>query len=392
MKYSTTDFLKVASNTAEHFGFKTVEKLKKDQACKDCTTSLPHTVVESDNMADLHGGVWCSSVSTFCDQNLHALKSPVLLYSLENIPNSEDTALILNIFNVQKSIAEAILIQACRSLLSELGHNEHTVRINSLGDNESTIRYTRELTAFLKKRLDTMSVAAREKMKEHPFLALAELIKEEHELAYKSPNPLEFLSDQSRKHFREIVEYLDMSEAPYEIDSKMLGHHEYYSDALFSIDTNPGADPDSLGNQVTARGGRFDEFFFRKTKNRVPAAGAVVTLKNTKPVAKMPRPKLIPSSAYVVQLGLGPKMRSLMIIDELRRAGINVEHNLASDSLSTQLRDAEARNIRYSIIIGQKEYMEKMVILRDMHERSQEQVTVETMVRKLRRQVSGQTA
>ena len=392
MKYSTTDFLKVASNTAEHFGFKTVEKLKKGQACKDCTTSLPHTVMAGDSLADLHGGVWCGSVSTFCDQNLHALKSPVLLYSLENLPNTEDTALVLNIFNVQKSIAEAILIQACRSLLSELGHTEHTVRINSLGDNESTIRYTRELTTFLKKRLDIMPVGAREKMKEHPFLALAELLKEEHELAYKSPNPLEFLSDQSRKHFREIVEYLDMSEAPYEIDPKMLGHHEYYSDALFSIDANPGVNPEALGNLITTRGGRFDEFFYRKTKNRVPAAGAIVTLKNTKPVAKMPKPKLVPSSVYVVQLGFGPKMRSLMIIDELRRAGINVEHDLASDSLSTQLRDAEARNIRYSIIIGQKEYMEKMVILRDMHERSQEQVSVDAMVRKLKRQVSGLAA
>jgi histidyl-tRNA synthetase len=385
MKYSTTDFLKVASNTAEHFGFKTAEKLKKNPICRDCTTPLAHSVGTADAVVDLHGGMWPECVSTFCDQNLHAIKSPVLLYSLENIPQTNDTALSLSIFNVQKSIAEAILIQACRSLLNELGHTDHIVRINSLGDNESTLRYTRELTTFLKKRLDVMPVNAREQMKQHPFLALAELIKEQHELAHKSPNPLEFLSDQSRKHFREIVEYLDMSEAPYEIDPKMLGHHEYYSDALFSIDEIISSETESPAN-ITTRGGRFDEFFFRKTKNRIPAAGAVVTLKNNKQVSKIPKTKLSPSSVYVVQLGLGPKMRSLMIIDELRRSGINVEHDLASDSLSTQLRDAEARNIRYSVIIGQKEFMEQTVILRDMHERSQEQVSVDSMVKKLKRQ------
>ena len=78
-----------------------------------------------------------------------------------------------------------------------------------------------------------------------------------------------------------------------------------------------------------------------------------------------------------------------MIIDELRRSGITVEHNLASDSLSAQLRDAEDRGFRYTIIIGQKEYVEQTVILRDMLERSQEQITVEQMIKKLKRQILG---
>lgn len=388
MKYSTTDFLKVATHTAEHFGFKTAEKLKKDPLCKECVVELPHSINENDTYLDSHGGIWPGSVVTFCEQNIHAVKTPVLMYSLENVPNSQDSALTLNIFNVQKSIAEAILIQACRSILNELGHTEHIVRINSLGDTESTTRYTRELTTFLRKRLDGMPVNARERMKEHPLLALADLINEKHELAYKSPNPLEFLSDTSRKHFREIVEYLDMSEAPYEIDPKMIGHHELYSDALFSIDDTTELGPDETTNLIT-RGGRFDEFVFRKTKNRIPAVGAVVTLKNNKPVARMPKAKQSPSSIYVVQLGFGPKMRCLMIIDELRRAGINVEHNLASDSLSTQLRDAEARGFRYTVIVGQKEYVEQSVILRDMQERSQEQIPIDQMIKKLKKHSFG---
>jgi histidyl-tRNA synthetase len=78
-----------------------------------------------------------------------------------------------------------------------------------------------------------------------------------------------------------------------------------------------------------------------------------------------------------------------MIIDELRRAGINVHHDLASDSLSAQLRDAEERGMRYTIIIGQKEYVEKSVILRDLQERSQEQIPIDQMVKKLRRQNSA---
>jgi histidyl-tRNA synthetase len=227
-----------------------------------------------------------------------------------------------------------------------------------------------------------MPVNAREAMKEHPMLALQSLIDEKHDLAHTSPNPLEYLSDGSRKHFREIIEYLDMSETPYEIDSKMLGHHECYSDAIFALDINTD---DETGAPISARGGRFDEFSGRNTSTRTPSAGVVIQLNNSKAPARNPRTVAQKPSVYVVQLGFGPKIRSLMLVDALRQAGIPVMHDLASDSLSTQLREAEAMGVNYTIIVGQKEFVEGTVILRDMNARNQEYVTQDTLIRKLKR-------
>ncbi len=386
MKYSPTDFLKITSNTAEHFGFRTSDSFKKEPLCRNCITSLSHSITDEDKNLDSHNGLLTSSIATFCENNLYALNAPVFLYSLDQVPDTQEVSVAFNIFNVPKSIAEAILIQVGKSLMNELGHTDHTVRINSLGDNESTTRYSRELANFLKKRLDVMPETARELMKDHPLSALINLVELDHELAYKSPNPLEFLSDQSRKHFREIVEYLDMTETPYEIDPKMISNHEYYSDALFAIEDNV-PDPDNpIG--ISIRGGRYDEFVFTRTKSRIPAVGAVVTLKNiAKPPARIPKVKSSIPDVYVVQLGFGPKIRSLMIVDELQRAGVPVRHDLSSDSLSTQLREAEARGVRYAIIIGQKEFIDQTVILRDMRERSQENISSDQMIKKLKRQL-----
>ena len=77
-----------------------------------------------------------------------------------------------------------------------------------------------------------------------------------------------------------------------------------------------------------------------------------------------------------------------MIIDELRRAGIPVHHDLASDSLSAQIREAEARGVRYTIIVGQKEFIDQTVILRDMKERNQENIRPEQMLKKLKKQLA----
>ncbi len=345
---------------------------------------MPHTVNATNKKTDSHGGLLSSGIATFCDANLHALEKPILLYSVEQTPHTKEPAVTFHIFNVERSIAEAILIQATRALANELGYTDHTVRINSLGDSDSLARYTRELTNYLKKRLETMPTQARELMKEHPLHALTNLIEQDHEISHRSPNPLEYLSDQSRRHFREIIEYLDMSETPYEIDPKMLGHHECYSDAIFSIDFNTEGDETA---PIAVRGGRFDEFVYRTTRTRTPAVGAVVTLNNTKAPSRSPRIKVPKPSVYVVHLGFGPKIKSLLLIDNLRQAGIPVIHDLANDSLSDQLRDAEKRGVDYAIIIGQKEYVEDTYIFRDLNARNQEFIDKDTLMKKLKRKV-----
>jgi histidyl-tRNA synthetase len=379
MSLTPTDFIKTAHKTAEHYGFATVDTLKKDQACKDCKITLPHTVNGTNKRVDNHSGLLCNGVATFCDSRLHAIERPILLYAIEQTPYTAEPAITFHIFNVPKSIAEAILIQVTRALANDLGYTDHTVRINSLGDKDSQTRYTREATNFLKKRIDAMPPTARELMKEHTLLALNQLIEEEHELGFRGPNPMEFLSDQSRKHFREIIEYLDMSQTPYEIDPKMTGHHECYSDAIFSIDVHDDNAP------ISIRGGRFDEYARRTTRTQTPAAGAVVTLKDMKIPTRIPRTKAAKPSVYVVHLGFGPKIRGLMMIDEMRRAGIPVLHSLASDSLSEQLRDAEKKGVAYTIIIGQKEFVENTVILRDMAARNQEFIDQDAAIKRLKR-------
>lgn len=385
MQLTSTDFLKLATHTAEHFGFETIDQLRRQPECKQCIQSIPHTITANNKKLDSHYGLLSSAVATYCDERLHALTRPVLLYSLTQAPHTGETAVTFHIFNVERSIAEAILIQVARALANDLGHHEHTVRINSLGDNDSLTRYSRELATFLKKRLDVMPTTARELMKDHPLSALSHLISIDHELAHRSPSTLEFLSDQSRKHFREIIEYLDMSETPYEIDPHLLGHHECYSDTLFSIDFLNNEV--GKGSQISVRGGRFDEFVYRNTRTRTPVVGSSIVLKNSKAPIRNPKSKRYNPAVYVIQLGFGPKIRSLLLIDSLRQAGVPVFHNLASDSLSTQLRDAENRGVKYVIIIGQKEFVDNTVIFRDMEVRNQEYISPEVLIKKLRKKL-----
>ncbi len=383
---SAQDFIKSASHTAHHFGFSPLEKLKAHPSCKNCDSKIQHKDSAQDRKSDALHGMLTSGMSSYFDFKLNGIEGPSLFYTTEQVPRSGDIAITFHVLNVKKSIAEALLIQTIRSLLNDLGYMHHTVRINSLGDTDSSTRYIRDLTNYLKKRLEEMPPQARELMKEHPLTALMYLIEKDHDLAKKSPSPLEYLTDLSRKHFREIVEYLDMSETPFEIDPRLLGSHECYSDALFAFDILNEDRERMVDNPLTIRGGRYSTFVSKMSKSKVPAAGAVMILKDKKAPTNIPTPHIKNNSnVFLVQLGFGPKVKSLLLIDELRRAGISVHQNIMSDSLGEQLRQAEARKSRYAVILGHKEFMDGNVILRDLEKQNQENIPAHTLATHLKR-------
>lgn len=385
MDITPTDFLKQATSTAEHFGFKNLGSYKKDPQLKGCNQKLTNSSSAVERRLDSLHGMLTAGISAYTDEKLHAIDGPVFYYSVDQVPRSGEAAVSLQIFGVEKSIAEAILIQAARSLADDLGFSNTSVRINSMGDRDSSTRYHRELTNYLKKRMEDMPISARELMKEHTSVALMHLLEKGHELGFKSPSPLEYLSDQSRKHFREIIEYLDISETPYEIDPKLIGHYQCYSDALFAVDLLDDDHRPLEQEPIFIRGGRYSNFMFKHARKEIPAVGAVIVLREKKAPLRTPRVPRQNPSVYVVQLGFGPKIRSLMLVDNFKRANIPVMQSLSSDSLSAQLRDAENQGVRYTIIIGQKEFVENTVILRDMQARNQESVPLETITSRLKR-------
>jgi histidyl-tRNA synthetase len=387
MNISVTDFMKAATSTAQHFGFLPIEKVRKNKECKNCKDKISHNATASDRRNDSLHGMLTAGMGAYFDNKLHALEGPVLFYSTDHVPRSGEAAISLQIFNVEKSIAEVLLIQTIRAMLAEVGQEDYSIRVNSLGDKDSVTRYVRELTNYLRKRLDDMPAPARELTKEHVLVSLMHLIEKDHELAHRSPSPLEYLSDTSRKHFREIVEYLDISNAPYEIDPKLIGHHECYSETLFAFDVNGKQDTEGI-DPVYIRGGRYDTFVSRMSKKHVPASGAVIVLRDKKALTRTPRPRMRKRPAvYMVQLGFGPKVRSLLLMSELKRAKIPILQNIVSDSLSEQLRHAESENVRFAVILGQKEYIENSVIVRDLAAQSQETIPVDRLTSHLKRAV-----
>jgi len=191
-----------------------------------------------------------------------------------------------------------------------------------------------------------------------------------------APDSISFLCHSCKKHFKEVLEYLEEMGIQYTMNKNLVRGLSYYTRTVFEVYTK-SEEEGGLPVQI-ASGGRYD-YLARQIggKKDVPAVGFSIGVDRI--VESVWYKKLSPRilkkpKIYFIQLGTEAKLKSLNIIEILRKAHIPIAQSLSKDSLGSQLSIAEKLNIPYTLIFGVKEALENSVIVRDMGNRSQDTV------------------
>lgn len=393
------DFYKKAISCSQHYGFIPIDDLTEvhtpDERLLRSTKERPTGALLEQKHRKIDGvsREFEQAVKYIGSRNLTGHTRPMLFYttnvSCDDIKNGEPLPKTmtfgLHAVGMRQSIAEALVLKTALTILDDLGETQTYVQLNSIGDRDSSAKFLREATAHMRKQLNDLPPQAREAFKEDLFLGYNYLCKKKHELAEELPRPMEFLTSASRKHFREVLEFLEAADVPYIFDDRLMGHRDCYTQTLFSIrktEDDPFAD-ETDEQPSYARGGRYDELARKYFRLPTPAVGIVFSFK-----PEVPKPQTIkvtlPKSnrkpqVYFIQLGYAAQLKSLTIVEALRRARVSIEQSLDTQRLSDQLAYAESLSIPYTVIMGQKEALEGNVIVRDTMSRSQQTVAVEML-------------
>ena len=277
----------------------------------------------------------------------------------------------------EKSILDALVIKTAWTTLLEAGAENLSIDINSIGDKECRASYIRELVAYYKKHMGVLPAIDRERLKVNPLRILDSKEEKTIELNQNAPETLSHLCPSCKKHFKEVLEYLEEMEIPYNINKCLVRGLSYYTRTVAEIMIE---DPET-GKKITiAAGGRYD-YLGRQlgSKKDIPAVGismGVDRIVEAPWFAKL-TPRIIKKpKIYFIQLGFDAKLKSLNVIEILRKGKVPIAQSISKDNLGAQLATAEKLNMHYAIIFGQKEAMENSVIFRDMTNRSQETVKI----------------
>lgn len=295
---------------------------------------------------------------------------------------------IFNIDNIgnPKSIADAVIIETAFVILKDHQDiKELMVEVNSVGDKESFSKFTKEFTQYYKKRLSELPLELRTLFKKDP-LCLASTTHDALEiLAEEAPKPIDFLSEENRTHFREVLEFLESLGLPYMINHSLIGSRNCSTGTVFQI---IGIEEKSKREKRTtlAIGERYNNVSRKALgKKEISAVGAhiLVDIKDTKKTETFLLEQDI--KFYFIHLGYDAKLRSLSILELLRIAKIPVHQALAKDKITVQLQAAEKLAVPYILLVGQKEAIEKSVTVRHVETRIQETVHIDNLIEYLKK-------
>lgn len=330
-------------------------------------------------------------VRAYIEHGMQSLPQPVMLYYYGSMFRHDNPQrgryrdfkqFGLEIIGTEKSIADALIIKTTMAILEEAGATGLVVDINSIGDKECRPAYIKELTNYYKKHLSDLSAVDRERLKTNPLRILDSKDPKAIAINENAPDAVSFLTGEAKKHFKQVLEYLEQMDVPYRINKNLVRGLSYYTHTVFEI--IEVSEEEGVPPLTIAGGGRYD--YLAKmlgSKKDVPAMGVAIGVDrviesswcNKLAPRIVKKPKM-----YFIQLGFDAKLKSLNVIEILRKAKVPIAQSISKDSLGSQLGVAEKMGMRYALIFGQKEAIENSVIVRDMTNRSQDTVKLDKLL------------
>ncbi|MGK2849131.1 MAG: histidine--tRNA ligase [Minisyncoccota bacterium] len=279
-----------------------------------------------------------------------------------------------DIFGEHDPILDAQTIQLAYRVIQQLGLKNIEFQINSIGVPESRREYEKALLRYFDAQKNKLCQHCRERLVTNPMRVLD--CKEDKclQLTAHAPQSLDYLDEESRTHFKHLLEYLDELELPYTINTRLVRGLDYYTKTVFEIwSTDKEGKKYSLGG-----GGRYDRLIESIGGESTPAIGFGLGLDRI--ILEMKRTQVKPyqppkARVFLAQLGEMAKKKSLNLFAELEKNGILIAESFGRGSLKSQLRVANRVGVEVTIIVGQKEALDDTAIIKDMISGTQETVT-----------------
>jgi histidyl-tRNA synthetase len=172
-------------------------------------------------------------------------------------------------FGMSSADIDAEVIMLSARLWKNLGILDAvTLQLNSLGSNDSRLKYKEDLVAYLTQYFDQLDEDSRKRLASNPLRILDSKSESTQEILIDAPVLSDYLDADSKEHFTRLTGLLDQAGIKYEINSRLVRGLDYYCKTVFEWVT------DKLGAQGTVcAGGRYDGLVQQLGGKATPAVG-----------------------------------------------------------------------------------------------------------------------
>ena len=269
------------------------------------------------------------------------------------------------------------------TILTSLNLEKVSLKINTIGDDESRENYKKALKAYFAKYLDEMCPDCHTRYELNPLRILDCKVPEDQKIVADAPKMKDFLTERARMRFDKVLSLLDEMQIPYEVDTLVRGL-DYYSEVVYEFHyvSKEGNDYGAIG-----AGGHYGHLVKELGGPDVSGVGFSFGVERLYSVLKddnlLPPSLNNPVEIYVMPLGEVAKPLAMQVATELRVSGYRTDMCFEDVKLGNMFKRAERKGASFAVIIGENEVNNQEVIIKNMTTQEQISCPIEKLICKI---------
>ncbi len=272
----------------------------------------------------------------------------------------------VELFGSYSPLADAEVIALLVRLYEELGLTNLTVKLNTLGDADSRVRYQDALRVHMAPLQATLCSDCQRRYATNILRVLDCKVPACRDIlaAAALPSMQATLSAAARAHYQQVLTTLTQLGIAFQEEPTLVRGLDYYTHTIFEVTHTALGAQDALGG-----GGRYDGLV---TEMGGPPTGAVgwalgverllMALRAGAPALPAP-----PAPVFLIAFDEHAVQENFGAADMLRRAGITAITAYEKQSPKAQMRQANHAGARVVLMRGEDERVTDTYKLRDMH-------------------------
>jgi histidyl-tRNA synthetase len=278
---------------------------------------------------------------------------------------------------------DAEVIDMAWRLFQSLGLADISLQINSIGCKTCRPDYLAALKDYYAGHAGRLCNDCKIRLEKNPLRLLDCKQATCQKIADDAPKNADFLCPECHGHFLKVQKYLGLMDIPLSLNHRLVRGLDYYTRTVFEVQ------PEAEGAQSTiGGGGRYDDLIEELGGKPTPAIGFAAGIEriilNLKKQGKL-APASLNLQVLISYLGDKAREAGIKLARDLRQTGISAVTATGGKSLKAQLRQANALEAEYTVIIGEDELKTGAAVLREMTSAHQEVVPFTELTARLKR-------
>lgn len=284
----------------------------------------------------------------------------------------------IEVLGSKDPMVDAEVISIPYQLYQMLGLKEVRVEINSLGDKESRDAYRKALIDYFTPHIEELCDDCKNRLQKNPLRILDCKVDAENKWIQNAPHILDYLNEESQKHFEEVKKYLDILKIPYIVNQSIVRGLDYYNHTVFELKTKLGETQIALGG-----GGRYNGLVEELGGPATPSMGFAcgvdrVMLSLEEANVSLPIKEGI--DVFLFNVNEEEKDYALYLSQELRLAGFSCDLESMGRSMKAQFKQADRLQAKFLLLLNSEDLDHNMVTIKNNRTKEEETIDLDYLI------------